>query len=185
MFLSQFQISQELCENIILYFKDAEYKWEGTSYSNDPNAVVDKSRRYSIETSLNDNRDLTLQYNSELSRCVNEYIEEYKFAAHYGSFGTTNNIKIQYYPVGASFSDWHCERSSKNEPYGSRHLVFMTYLNDVTDGGETEFYYQQVKFQPKKGLTLIWPADWTFTHRGLPSETQEKCIITGWMNYNE
>jgi hypothetical protein len=33
---------------------------------------------------------------------------------------------------------------------------------------------------PKKGLTLIWPADWTFTHRGVPSPTQEKIITTGW-----
>jgi hypothetical protein len=37
--------------------------------------------------------------------------------------------------------------------------------------------------QPKKGLTLIWPADWTFTHRGVPSPTQEKIITTGWFNF--
>jgi hypothetical protein len=59
----------------------------------------------------------------------------------------------------------------------------MTYLNDLTDGGETEFHYQQVKVKPEKGLTLIWPADWTHTHRGIPSETQEKYIVTGWLNY--
>ena len=29
-------------------------------------------------------------------------------------------------------------------------------------------------------MTLIWPADWTFTHRGVPSPTQEKIITTGW-----
>ena len=59
----------------------------------------------------------------------------------------------------------------------------MTYLNDVDDGGETEFYYQKLKVKPRKGLTLIWPADWTHTHRGLSSPTQEKYIITGWLNY--
>ena len=56
----------------------------------------------------------------------------------------------------------------------------MTYLNDVTDAGGTEFCHQNLIVQPKKGLTLIWPADWTFTHRGVPSPTQEKIITTGW-----
>jgi hypothetical protein len=59
----------------------------------------------------------------------------------------------------------------------------MTYLNDVTDSGETEFLHQQLKIKPEKGLTLIWPADWMFTHRGVASLTQEKYIATGWFNY--
>jgi hypothetical protein len=59
----------------------------------------------------------------------------------------------------------------------------MTYLNDITDEGETEFFHQQIKIQPRKGLTLIWPADWTYTHRGITSPTQDKYIITGWFNY--
>jgi hypothetical protein len=59
----------------------------------------------------------------------------------------------------------------------------MTYLNDVTDQGETEFFHQQIKIKPQKGLTVIWPADWTYTHRGIPSPTQEKFIITGWLSF--
>ena len=59
----------------------------------------------------------------------------------------------------------------------------MTYLNNVTDAGGTEFYHQQLTVQPVKGLTLVWPADWTFTHRGVPSPTQEKRIVTGWFNF--
>ena len=55
----------------------------------------------------------------------------------------------------------------------------MTYLNDVEDGG-TEFYYQKLKTKAKKGLTLIWPTDFTHTHRGIVSKTKEKYIVTGW-----
>ena len=62
-------------------------------------------------------------------------------------------------------------------------MVFMTYLNDVTDGGGTEFYYQNKITEARKGKTLIWPADWTHTHRGVVSPTQDKYIITGWLNY--
>ena len=45
----------------------------------------------------------------------------------------------------------------------------MTYLNDVNDYGETEFYYQKLKIKPEKGKTVIWCADWTHTHRGISS----------------
>jgi hypothetical protein len=59
----------------------------------------------------------------------------------------------------------------------------MTYLNDVHDGGETEFLHQKVIVPARKGLTLIWPADWTHVHRGIVSPTEEKYIIGGWFNF--
>ena len=51
-------------------------------------------------------------------------------------------------------------RKGAGQPEGSRHLVFMTYLNDVSDAGGTEFYHQGLVVQPVKGLTLLWPSDW-------------------------
>ena len=66
---------------------------------------------------------------------------------------------------------------------GNRILVFMTYLNDVKDGG-TEFLYQKLTTPAKKGLTLIWPTDFTHTHRGVISQTKEKYIATGWYAYD-
>ena len=57
----------------------------------------------------------------------------------------------------------------------------MTYLNDVPDGG-TEFFYQKVISPAKKGLTVIWPAEFTHLHRGQVSK-REKYIITGWYNF--
>jgi hypothetical protein len=59
-----------------------------------------------------------------------------------------------------------------------RVLVFMTYLNDVKDGG-THFKYQKVTTPAIKGLTIIWPPDWTHTHKGQISD-DKKIIATGW-----
>ena len=66
-----------------------------------------------------------------------------------------------------------------------RHLVWMTYLNDIEEGGETEFYYQKLKVKPRKGLTLIWPVDWTHTHRGIGATEEEKIILTGWFSFEK
>jgi len=118
-----------------------------------------------------------------LQASLNEYIKEYHYCNEYNAFSITEGTNLQFYPIGGGYKIYHTERTSNTEPFTNRHLVFMTYLNDITDKGETEFYYQKIKVKPKKGLTLIWPSDWTFTHRGIPSPTQEKAIITGWYSY--
>ena len=58
----------------------------------------------------------------------------------------------------------------------------MTYLNDVSDGG-TEFLHQNLNIPAEKGLTLIWPSDWTHTHKDVISKNDCKYLITGWFNY--
>jgi hypothetical protein len=59
----------------------------------------------------------------------------------------------------------------------------MTYLNDVPNGGTDFYYYPELNLQAKKGLTIIWPSDWTHTHRGVISKTHEKYIVTGWFSF--
>ena len=126
---------------------------------------------------------LLTQYTSKLQLCVDEYIKKYKWCDQYSAWGVTQFPNIQKYEANGAFYAWHTERVDGEYPASTRHLVFMTYLNDVNDAGETEFYHQKIKVKPEKGLTLIWPADWTFTHRGVPSPSQEKYIITGWFNF--
>jgi hypothetical protein len=61
----------------------------------------------------------------------------------------------------------------------------MVYLNTVTDRGETEFLYQHHFEEAKQGTLLIWPSDWTHTHRGISSPTQTKYVLTGWCTYSK
>ena len=44
------------------------------------------------------------------------------------------------------------------------------------------FYFPDLKIQGK-GLTLIWLAGWTHTHRGVVNYVDEKYIITGWYSF--
>jgi hypothetical protein len=60
----------------------------------------------------------------------------------------------------------------------------MLYLNDVDDGG-TEFKYQKLILKAKKGNLVIWPAEFTHTHRGVVSKTKEKYIATGWFRMRQ
>ena len=121
-------------------------------------------------------------YLPSLKKCLDEYLKSYEFANDVYYFNIIEELKIQHYKKNDCYFKYHFENSGTVSTI-KRHLVFMTYLNTVTDQGETEWFYQNLKVRPEKGLTVIWSADWYFTHRGIPSPTQTKYIVTGWYSY--
>lgn len=168
-----------ICDKLINYYNNSE-KFIGKIGNGH---TVDVSIKDSTDCHLDPNNQLFKNYIDQLIFVVNLYKEKFAFCDRYSPWGITEHINIQHYAPTQGFKSWHTERVGATFPNCFRHLVFMTYLNDVTDEGETEFFYQNIKFKPRKGLTLIWPADWTYTHRGVPSQTQEKYIITGWFSF--
>ena len=90
--------------------------------------------------------------------------------------------KMQKTRPGEGYHNWHFEGGST--PYDRTSiLAWMVYLNDVEEGGETEFLYQGIRVSPVKGRFVCWPAGWTHVHRGNPPLKQTKYAITGWINY--
>lgn len=109
-----------------------------------------------------------------------EYISVYaslKEAKSHSVYG----LRVQKTLIGGGYHRWHFENDSRNN--SNRLVVFMYYLNDVQEGGETEFLYQHKRYKATKGTLVIWPASYTHTHRGNPPLSNDKYIITGWMEY--
>ena len=98
------------------------------------------------------------------------------------AYDIIENMTIQHYKPGEGFYKWHTENTGYSYNL-NRHLVFMTYLNDVENGGTEFYHFPDLKIQARKGLTLIWPAGWTHTHKGVISNVDEKYIITGWYSF--
>ena len=148
-----------------------------------------------VDTSIKHSTDLTLNpadleagshahvlgYISRLHAYYQDYLAQWPFlreildAVHIGSFN------IQKYSPGGHFASIHAERTSYRHLH--RMFAWMTYLNDVGDGGETEFTHFGLKIRPRCGQTLIWPAEWTHAHSGLEVVSGYKYIITGWMHF--
>jgi len=112
---------------------------------------------------------------------VQEYIRNYE-ELEGCSFTISTDINLQYYkPPSGGFKAFHFERS--NVPSSRRCLVWMIYLNTVSDGGGTEFKYYNHTEKAEEGKLLIWPTDFTHTHKGVISETEEKYVLTGWYEF--
>ena len=184
-FINGCYIPISICDKLIKYFdENPERQAKGEIFSNfdniDSNLEIKDSLDISFAATTNEEDARILsEYIQYLQLCDREY--EYKYSQiQHMSYGLVENIQIQKYEPNQGFKTWHCERSGIQQQ--TRCLAFMTYLNDVPDGG-TEFMYQKLTSPAKKGLTMIWPSDWTHVHKGQISKQHTKYIITGWLNY--
>ena len=109
----------------------------------------------------------------------NHYIKTTGADTAYQSFFFTD-MKIQKTLPTEGYHVWHIEHGKgfSNEP---RAFVFSVYLNDIKEGGETEFLHFSKRVQPKTGRIVIWPAGFPYLHRGNPPLSGEKYILTSWM----
>lgn len=174
-----------ICDRLIDFHTQSDDKQIGMVSNTAGQRVVRTDVKDSIDVVFwPDNKEsVFLDYLLLLQDVVDEYIKIFPRCNQQSAWSIIDGVNVQHYKPHGGFKEWHCERHSVDLPVGSRHLVFMTYLNDVEEGGETEFYHQELKIKPVKGLTTIFPADWTYTHRGLPAPKEDKYIITGWFNY--
>lgn len=175
-------IDLSLCDEIINFFEDPQTPKIKSNASNYLPEVSVKIRD-GMESSLVHNNKLQEKYISELLKVLNLYKEHFPEVDRViQTWGLTELIKVQKtsHPDQA-FHALHTEATGPENC--KRVLVFMTYLNDIDDGGETDFPNQQIKIKPKKGLTVIWPAHFGYPHRGLVSPTQTKYVVTGWFSF--
>jgi len=142
---------------------------------------------------VKDSRDLTIaprdfalagneiftNYLQCLTSCYQDYACQWPFLKETIPSIDVGKFNIQRYEAGQHFNKIHTERGFQSM---EREFVFMTYLNDVEDGGSTYFCHYDIQIQPKKGLTIIWPAMWTHAHKGNTVKSGKKYILTGWMD---
>ncbi|MEH6435243.1 2OG-Fe(II) oxygenase [Massilia sp. DD77] len=96
------------------------------------------------------------------------------------------SVNLQKYLKGTGgYHHWHSEIYPQNASCETLHrvLLWQFYLNDVDEGGETEFLYQGRKVAPKKGRLVIAPAGFTHTHKGHVPKSGDKYIATSWILY--
>lgn len=92
----------------------------------------------------------------------------------------------KYQQNKGNYNYWHSEIYPQPGHNNALHrmLLFIIYLNDVEQGGETDFYYQKRSVKPKAGSMVIAPCGFTHTHRGNIPLSNDKYILTSWMLFN-
>lgn len=73
-------------------------------------------------------------------------------------------------------NDYQCDFNKKK----MRQITFLWYINDVEEGGETQFW-ENIKVKPTAGKLVLFPAHWTYPHKANVPISDDKYIITGWV----
>jgi len=120
--------------------------------------------------------------NDILMSCFNQYIHKYGHLVTAAAMYSTTQ-KIQKTPAGGGYHVWHDENTTMSRC--TRKVVWMFYLNDNFEGGETEFLYYHKRITPKRGTLLLWPAGMTHAHRGGLVTKGMKYVVTGWFHVAE
>ena len=172
-------IPPAVCDDLIKVFKDnKDHQRPGVV---GPPLREDPEEKVSTEVPIHPTYDhpTFIVYKSLIGNIIHRYEKKYPEVEEFSKFGMIESPQIQHYKPGEGFKKWHSERTSGNR----RCLVFMTYLNTVPEAG-THFKYQDLTTPAEKGLTLMWPTDFTHTHKGQITQTHEKYILTGWLGYS-
>lgn len=104
-------------------------------------------------------------------RYCNEYSKKYKVP-----FYSTEEAQILKYSDG-EYYDPHCDYG----PGLPRVFSALLYLNDVDEGGETEFINFNLRVKPKAGRLVIFPSNYAYAHAARPPKNSIKYVSVFWM----
>ena len=162
-------ISHEWCDKVIDYFEKAE------KYSNRVTVSFTRDKACGLWY----NKGLINEFKNSLVPVYEKYIDKYPWVpGREGLFIT--DYKIQKTLPTEGYHVWHIEHG-KGHDNEARAFVFSIYLNDVKEGGETEFLHFSKRVQPKTGRIVIWPAAFPYLHRGNSPLSGKKYILTSWI----
>ena len=155
-FIGSWIIEPLLCDQIIEYYeKNKQRQSQGKTSGG---LKLDTKDRKDIALSP---KELTLPENEvfkiyfeNLFECYKDYTNQWPFLSGIVNKLDIGTFNIGKYMPGQHFQKVHCERTGLSNLH--RLLAFMTYLNDVDDGGSTYFNHYDLDIKPKKGLSLLW-----------------------------
>lgn len=182
--------SDDFCDNLIKHFEwclKSNKTWRRKSeadsiYKEDSATTLNPQRIEELDFLHPEVQNYIEEFNDVFwNQCYAEYIEKYG-ALKQAENHTIFTYKLQKTLPSEGYHIWHSESMSKS--HCRRLGVYMVYLNDVDEGGETEFLYFSQRIKPKKGRLIIWPPNYPWTHRGNPPLSGVKYVLTGWTEFN-
>ena len=134
---------------------------------------------------------ITLQPNKTLidvtRSAVDRYIKGYGsgyFNHIHDKITKLEDFRIKKYSYNEG--DWFDLHIDANDDQSmQRYLAIFWYLNDVEEGGETDFPMQGMGIKPKQGSVVMFPPYWTHPHRGnkLKKANTYKYLLSTYLHF--
>ena len=120
-------------------------------------------------------------FHAQIDKFLGEYNRSLPLTLPIPTSIKLDELRIKRYRAGSN--DNFEPHFDAYERMSARYLVFLWYLNDVAEGGETQFVDLDVKVAPRAGRLLMFPPYWMFQHAGLPPLSNDKYIISTYLMF--
>lgn len=189
-------LSPNVCDNLVKLFEEnkRDHYFGVVGDINENNNIINKSFKNTIDLNLdleNITRDNCWYDNIKiLSSEIKVHIQKYfvflknnfnglDFNLVYKQMHTKNFLLHKYIKNEGRFL-YHNDFQLDTIENKYRIFNILWYLNDVDEGGETEFFGNYC-IKPEKGKIVIFPSEWFFPHSGRVPLSNDKMIITAWL----
>ena len=170
-------LPRELCEGLITGFEQMR----------DAHVVNGRGVRSGLERSGWTELNLSRFADPAMKGFFMTQVEDY-LARYNGEIGLTLPIPLSSRSADLVIKRYRAGSDDGFQPHfdsiyekADRYVVFLWYLNDVDDGGETVFCDLDIRVQARCGRLLMFPPYWMYQHAGLPPRSNDKYIVSTYL----
>jgi hypothetical protein len=187
-YVNNHSLSSELCKDIIAIYEKTDHKRIASTLGG-----INKNIFNAMQCNIVNITDSSWQHihdflKKELINNVKIYTEiidgqiyDGKIYQHMKEGIIYDNFHINKYECNNEGKyEYHIDRYLNKEDDRERMLTFIWYLNDVTEGGETELR-GNIRIKPEVGKLLLFPSAWTYPHCSRKTLSNDKYVIVGWL----
>lgn len=167
-------IGRDVCEEIIGKFEADPRRQPSHLFADgNPNLRSGTLLKIGSRENWKDIKKLLLE---KFHECLQDYVRQFNSLERIlREDCEISGFVIERIDPGQGFN-WHIDSGPMNSY--DRFLSVLIYLNDIDEGGQTEFRFQDFKYTPRAGSLLMFPPYWTHIHRGAPPVSKTKYKIS-------
>ena len=171
-------VSKEWCNKVIDLFEQSKKD----TFDNDRKSFTELNIEGKEEF-----KDIKETYIRVLRQNLQHFMKEVNIENHhFPPIIDMENIRIKKYTDnGKDVFKNHVDVLRSQGPSSKRFLVFIMYLSDVEQGGETSIHTYNIKCKPKAGRLLMFPPFWTHPHQGEKVIKGTKYQIMTYLHYGD
>tara|TARA_B100000401_G_scaffold193476_1_gene130393 strand:- start:9 stop:653 length:645 start_codon:yes stop_codon:yes gene_type:complete len=171
-------VSKEWCNKVIDLFEQSKKD----TFDNDRKSFTELNIEGKEEF-----KDIKETYIRVLRQNLQHFMKEVNIENHhFPPVIDMENIRIKKYTDnGKDVFKNHVDVLRSQGPSSKRFLVFIMYLSDVEEGGETSIPRYNIKCKPKAGRLLMFPPFWTHPHQGEKVIKGTKYQIMTYLHYGD
>lgn len=170
-------LPRELCEKIIASFEAMTGRH--VRHGKGIDRGLERSGWTELEITSFADEAFKAYFQAQVAKYLAVYNDELGLTIPVPDLGLHQNLRVKRYIAGSGESFQPHFDALGNQSH--RYLVFLWYLNDVTEGGETVFCDLDISVSARAGRLLVFPPYWMFQHTGMPPHSGDKYILSTYL----